>query len=196
MLAYNLAICGRRTIRLQGYDYSQAGAYFVTICTQNREYLFGEIVNNEMRLNNVGRVVTDSWVWLAQYNHVLLDEFVVMPNHVHGIIMITDNCRGSSRTAPTGNRKPLGRLIGAFKTVSTKSINKLCQTPGTKLWQRNYWEHIVRNEPELNRIREYIHNNPVQWGLDLLNVDRGNLQTTHMKIQEPIAEYGVEAWMI
>ncbi len=185
----------RRSIRLQGYDYSQAGAYFVTICTHNRECLFGEIINGDMRLNDVGRIVADSWQWLAeQYDHVLLDQYVIMPNHTHGIIIITDagQCRrGGSRTArvrttpKTGHRhptpssppKPIGRLIGAFKTVSTKRMNALRATAGKKLWQRNYWDHIVRNEPELQRIREYIQNNPGQWERDSLNADTGGSRT-------------------
>ncbi|ABK98893.1 transposase [Pelobacter propionicus] len=196
-MKYDSAIHHRRSIRLQGYDYTQAGAYFVTVCARNRECLFGGIVNGDMRLNDAGRIVADSWEWLAeQYDHVSLDEYVVMPNHAHGIIVITDDCRGGSRTAPTGIRKPIGRLVGAFKTVSTKGINELCETAGRKLWQRNYWEHIVRNEPELNRIREYIHNNPAQWELDSLNVGKGGSRTASKEIREPITEYGVEAWMV
>ena len=185
-MKFNPFIHHRRSIRLQGYDYSRSGTYFVTLCTQNRQCLFGEIVNGQMRLNDAGRMVADSWEWLAeQYDHVSLDEYVIMPNHAHGIIVINDDrrggshCRGGSRTAPTatrtapttGKRKPIGRLIGAFKTVTTKHINELRETPGRKLWQRNYWEHIVRNESELNRIREYIRNNPGQWELDSLNLD-------------------------
>jgi len=198
---YDPAIHHRRSIRLQGYDYSQGGAYFVTLCAQDRECLFGEIVNGEMLLNDAGRIVANSWEWLAeQYDHVSLDEYVVMPNHAHGIIVITDDCRGGSRTAPTrtaptGKRKPIGRLIGAFKTVSTKRINELRENAGTKLWQRNYWEHIVRNEPELNRIREYIHNNPAQWEDDSLNAGKGGSRTAPTEIREPITEYVVEAWM-
>jgi len=169
----------RRTIRLRGYDYSQAGAYFVTICTQNRECFFGDIVNGEMRLNSSGECVADKWQWLGHHHDfVELDEWVIMPNHMHGIIVIVDDCRGGSRTAPTRTaptvkRKPLGRLIGAFKTVSTKHINETRGTPGTRLWQRNYYEHIIRNENELNRIREYIVNNPSQWPSDRLYTRRG-----------------------
>jgi len=160
----------RRSIRLQGFDYSRPGTYFVTLCSQNRECLFGNIVDGEMRLNDMGRMVADTWEWLAeQYDHVTLDEWVIMPNHVHGLIVLTDDCRGGSRTAPTGKRKPVGRLIGAFKTVSTKRINELRQTPGDKLWQRNFWEHIVRDESEWHRIREYIQDNPAQWKQDQLN---------------------------
>ena len=188
-MKYDPEIHHRRSIRLQGYDYSRAGAYFVTICTQNRECLLGNIGDGEMRLNEAGRIVADSWIWLAtQYDHVELDEWVIMPNHIHGIIVIADDDRGGpvvggthrsthdgwggSRTAPTGTgkRKPIGRLVGAYKTVSTKRINVLRATPGAKLWQRNYWEHIIRNEPELNRIREYIQNNPAQWQSDRLRI--------------------------
>ncbi|MEW6595762.1 MAG: transposase [Thermodesulfobacteriota bacterium] len=225
-MKYDPVIHHRRSIRLQGYDYSRAGAYFVTICTQERQCLFGKIVDGEMRLNDLGRVVADSWEWLArQYDHAELDEWVIMPNHMHGIIVITDDCRGGScrgrscrggsckggsckggsRTAPTmAQRKPVGRLIGAFKTVSTKRINELRQTPGVKLWQRNYWEHIVRDEPELQRIRQYIHNNPSQWEMDTLHPNhpefggagrdgscRGGSRTAPtMEIHEPAAPYG------
>ncbi len=140
-MKYDPDIHRRRSIRLKGYDYSQAGAYFVTICTQNRECLFGNIVDGEMTLNDVGWIVSDAWQWLErQYNHVELDEWVAMPNHFHGIIAIVDQSRrGGSRTAPTMTRKSIGRLIGAFKTVSTKRVNKMRGTPGAKLWQRNYY---------------------------------------------------------
>ena len=182
----------RRSIRLQGYDYSRAGAYFVTLCTQNRECLFGDVVDGETRLNPVGQIAGDAWKWLAsQYDYVELDEWVIMPNHLHGIIIISDG-RGGSRTAPT--RKPIGRLVGAFKTVSTKHINKLRNTPGEKLWQRNYWEHIVRNEPELKRIREYIRNNPSQWEMDQLYVDEqaGSVREPTLQIRESSNEYATE----
>jgi REP element-mobilizing transposase RayT len=203
-MKYDPAVHHRRSIRLQGYDYSQAGAYFVTICTQNRQCLFGEIVAGEMRLNDAGLIIADSWEWLSrQYGYLGLDEWIVMPNHIHGIIVIADGCRGGSRTAPItrtndgkgGSRtaptvKPVGRLIGAFKTVSTKQINEMRQTPGVQLWQRNYWEHIVRNESELNRIREYINKNPAKWNLDKLH------PVTSTGTHETLAQYGTEEWMI
>ena len=199
----------RRSIRLKGYDYTQAGVYFVTIVTQNRACLFGDIVAGEVRLNAFGQVVAETWQWLAtQYGYVELDEWVVMPNHLHGIIIITGTgdgrpadgggvgggsrtaptvigatgggggVGGGSRTAPTViastapmvKRKPLGRLIGAFKTVSTKRINEYRGTPGVVVWQRNYYEHIIRDECSLNRIREYIAANPLRWHLDRENV--------------------------
>ena len=189
----------RRSIRLQGYDYSQAGAYFVTLCTQNRECLFGEIVNGEMRLNEAGRVVADEWINTAEIrDEIELDEWVVMPNHFHGILVITVG-RGDRRVAPTGPQpRSIGAVMAGFKSAATKRINELRQTPGMKLWQRNYWEHIVRNEPELNRIREYIHNNPAQWVLDKLYPSSlyGRPAGRPNEIRESIAEYNVEAWMV
>jgi REP element-mobilizing transposase RayT len=198
----------RRSIRLKDHDYTKAGAYFVTLCTHERACLFGAVAGGEMRLNEYGRKAADCWLWLAErYPYVRLDEWVVMPNHLHGIIVImddhagggrggSDGGRGGSRTAPTGprdiptgphdgpmgppsgagdlrigsaKRKPLGRLIGAFKTVSTKHVNDIRSTPGAKLWQRNYYEHIIRDDPSLHRIREYIANNPLRWTLDREN---------------------------
>ncbi len=153
----------RRSIRLKGYDYSQSGGYFVTICTRNRECLFGEIVDGNIRLNDLGRGVAKCWQWLAeQYPYIQLDEWLVMPNHFHGILLIMNERRGGSRTAPT-KQKPLGRLIGAFKTVSTKQINEYRDTPHAPVWQRNYYEHVIRNEIDLEEIREYIKNNPIKW---------------------------------
>ena len=114
-----------------------------------------------MCVNDAGRVAAESWRWLAsQYPYVTLDEWTVMPNHLHGILILTG--RGGSRTAPTV--KPLGRLIGAFKTVSTRRINQLRRTPGALVWQRNFWEHIVRDEPELQRIRTYIRDQTLNSG--------------------------------
>jgi len=158
----------RRSIRLQGYDYSQAGAYFVTIVAWQREMLFGEIVDGEMRLNDFGKIVAEKWKWIeTQYEYVELGEWVVMPNHFHGILVIRDDGRGGSRSAPTPiKRKPLGRLIGAFKTVSTKYINLLRNTEGQLVWQRNYYEHIIRNEREMDNITRYIESNPAMWAED------------------------------
>jgi REP element-mobilizing transposase RayT len=133
----------RQSCRLKGYDYSQPGGYFVTICVHRHHFLLGKVVNGEMRLNEFGDAVHTSWEWLnKQYSYVDLDEWIVMPNHLHGIIILGDTNdliklrRGGSRTAPTCNsiRKPLGRLIGAFKTVSTKRMNQIRSTPGARVW--------------------------------------------------------------
>ncbi len=148
----------RRSIRLRGYDYTQSGAYFVTIVTRERRALFGEITDGEMRLNGAGQRIVDAWEWLAtQYPEVELDSYIVMPNHLHGIIVIGGDARGN---------KPLGRLIGAFKTVSTKQVNRAQSTPGQPLWQRNYYERVIRDDEEWNRIREYIADNPMRWETD------------------------------
>ncbi|MBD2070383.1 transposase [Leptolyngbya sp. FACHB-671] len=175
-MKYNLDRHHRQSIRLKGYDYSLTGAYFITLCTHQRECLFGEIVDGEMRLNELGQVVADVYLWLAtQYSYVHLDAWIVMPNHLHGILVLTgDPRRGVSRNAPTEDatkRKSLGRLIGAFKTVFTKRINLIQSTSGSLVWQRNYYEHIVRNEKSLHDIRQYIHHNPISWQQDQLHPD-------------------------
>jgi REP element-mobilizing transposase RayT len=172
-MRYNRDLHHRRSIRLKGYDYRSAGAYAVTTCVNGRELSLGRVVDGEMELSDLGRVAAESWTWLEeQYPYVSLDAWVVMPNHLHGIIVIHDDDgdggRGGSRTAPT-KRKPLGRLIGAFKTVSTKRINQVRDTPGARFWQRNYYEKIIRNERQLHALRRYIMDNPRQWALDSEN---------------------------
>jgi REP element-mobilizing transposase RayT len=155
----------RRSIRLPGYDYTSAGAYFVTLVAKDRECLFEHAANRT--------AVERAWLALPATNsHVKLDIYVVMPNHFHGILWLDGPRRGGSRTAPTDAlkpRKPLGRLIGAFKTTSTKAINLLRDSPGVPVWQRNYYERIIRNEAELNRIRQYILDNPANWAEDAEN---------------------------
>jgi len=155
----------RRSIRLKGYDYSQAGAYFVTIVAWQREVLFGEIMDGVMVLNDFGKIVAKKWEWLeTQYEYVELGTWIVMPNHFHAILII--HSRGGSRPAPTTPIKPLGGLIGAFKTVSSKHINLLRRTDGIPVWQRNYYEHIIRNEREMDNIAKYIETNPLRWDED------------------------------
>ncbi len=170
---YGPGVHRRRSIRLKGFDYSQAGAYFVTVVVRDWECSFGRVFDGAIQLNDTGRLVRDSWEWLAvQHPYVALDEYIVMPNHLHGIIVISDQCRGGSRTASNSMPpKPLGRLIGAFKTVSTKRVNFASETPGKPIWQRNYYEHVIRNDKELTDIREYIVNNPIRWELDKYNPD-------------------------
>jgi len=170
---YNPKIHHRRSIRLPWYDYSQDGWYYVTLCVLGKKCILGKFTDGQIQLYQYGRIVEDCWKWLAkQYHYVHLDQYVVMPNHLHGIIIIrTDgSCRrGGSRTAPTKDvpkYKPLSRLVGAFKTVSTKQVNLIRNTPGHKLWQRNYYEHIIRDEEELYNIRQYIAENPANWQKD------------------------------
>ena len=170
----------RHSIRLEGYDYSLPGAYFVTVCTHKREYLFGNVVNDEMVLREYGKIVENIWHNLTNhYQNIKLDKFIVMPNHIHGIIILMDmNDVGAGlKPAPTDLTKyyPLSEIIRAFKTFSARHVNELRKTPGIPVWQRNYHEHIVRNENELNRIREYIMNNPLRWQYDRENPDNINV---------------------
>ena len=162
----------RRSIRLQGYDYSWPGWYYVTVCVRDRQCVLGKVIADKIGLNQFGEVTQKCWEWLPrQYSYVELDDFVIMPNHIHGIIIINGlPRRGGSRTAPTEAKpKSLGRLIGAFKTTSTKEINTIRRTPGGVFWQRGYYEHIIRNDRDLYNIRQYISNNPLQWAIDVEN---------------------------
>ncbi len=166
IMKFNPEVHHRRSIRRKSYDYSQNGAYFVTLCSWNREMVFGDIINEEIHLNEYGKIIESSWSWLgSQYPYLESLEYVIMPNHLHGILLF-DRSLGSSRTAPTERIKPLGRIPGAFKTRSTKLANEFRQTPGAPIWQRNYYERIIRNESELNGISEYIVSNPANWNDD------------------------------
>jgi REP element-mobilizing transposase RayT len=159
---------------LREYDYTEAGAYFVTICTYSRERLFGDVIDGEMHLNQWGDVVRDEWLRTAVLKpSVQLDALVVMPNHIPGVIWIRGE--GTARRAPTIGRfrasitRSLGTIVGAFKSACTRRINEIRNTPTLPVWQRNYFEHVVRNEAELLRIREYIASNPVRWAEDVNN---------------------------
>ncbi|MEK7286615.1 MAG: transposase, partial [Nitrospirota bacterium] len=154
----------RRSIRLRGYDYTQSGVYFITICTQNRECLFGNIVDGEMRLNDAGRIVEKWCLELNQkFPNVDTDEYRVMPNHFHGIIPITgsvgaDLCVGPNAGEHIGS--PLHTVVQWFKTMTTNEYIRGVKQWGWppflgKLWQRNYYEHIIRDEKSLQGIREY-----------------------------------------
>lgn len=166
---YNPAIHHRRSIRLPGYDYAQAGAYFVTICTHDRELPLGDVVDGELQMSNLGCIADQAWCWLAgQYAYVRLDAHIVMPNHLHAILWIVEEPTPPSRHS-AAKHKPLGRLLGAFKTVSTAWANRLQGTAGDPLWQRNYYEHIIRTERALEAIRRYIVENPLRWDVDRYN---------------------------
>lgn len=181
----------RRSIRLKGYNYSQAGAYYFTIVAQNRLCLFGEVINAEMICNDAGAMFWEQWNVLPErFPNVELDEFIVMPNHVHGIILITERTNhgrgnGSSSPIQTGQAQgtaptpdpTLGNILGAWKSIVTgeyiKSVHNNHWEPfERKLLQRDYWEHIIRNERELNAIREYIIHNPANWMKDEHNPKR------------------------
>lgn len=156
----------RFSFRLKDYDYSQNGAYFITICVQDKKYLFGEIVNHKMQLNKAGKMIDHQWHCLAKrYKQIELDEYIVMPNHLHGILIV-----GAAR-----GKNTINEIIGAFKSISTgqyikgvKNSNFRCFD--RRLWQRNYYEHVIRNYKSLGLIREYIANNPLAWHLDRMNL--------------------------
>jgi len=166
----------RRSPRMQGYDYSQEGAYFATICTHNREQFFGVIQNSELHLSTIGKIAFEDWQMItSHYSNVELDSFVVMPNHVHGIIFLV----GAELIPPAGNQSVskygfLSQVIAGYKAGVTRRANKLddqtvrinpAPTKST-IWQRSFHDHIIRNEAELNRIREYVMNNPALWEQD------------------------------
>jgi REP element-mobilizing transposase RayT len=183
----------RRSIRLRGYDYTQVGAYFVTMVTQGRACLFGDVVNGEMVLNDLGKIVQKWWDDLPiHFSNVETGVFVVMPNHVHGVIIIVHDGRGavsapglmhdsatnydgSSQTgredpAPTG-KPTLGQVVAYFKYQSTKEINGLDGSRVlTNIWQRNYYERIIRNVREMEAIWGYIEGNPANWEQDKENL--------------------------
>ncbi|MCD6499128.1 MAG: transposase [Deltaproteobacteria bacterium] len=156
----------RRVMRLAGYDYGRAGAYFVTICTHEHRCLFGRIVDGTMVLNDAGRVVEKVWDDLPRhYARMETDAFVIMPNHVHGIIVLAPDESSSAAGAEGAmNRAPtLGNVVRGFKGRVTIGINRMSNISVVRVWQRNYYEHVVRNEKDLDRIREYIMGNPGRW---------------------------------
>jgi len=163
----------RRSIRLRDYDYSQQGAYFVTVCAWNRECLFGDVVQGEMRSNEYGRIVENEWRRTSTVrSNVETDDFIEMPNHFHCILVINER-RGVLQYAPTNElRSPsqtIGAIVRGFKSAVTKSFNTIRATPGIPVWQRNYYEHIIRDENDLARIRQYVADNPMTWADDKNN---------------------------
>lgn len=235
MKKYNPNIHHRRSIRLKGYDYSQSGLYFITICTQNRQCLLGEISEGKMILNNAGKMVENCWYEIpAHFPNIKLHHMVVMPNHFHGIIEIVgankyspheysprkmannhsphnhlpdngvkntppdDGAKNVSPDKGANNNSPqqsgtIGSVVRGFKIGVSKWFRKNYphQYPvGQPVWQRNYYEHIIRNANEYQRIAQYIINNPQKWENDKLNFDVGNT------VLEPTPEYVHKLWMI
>lgn len=182
----------RKILRLKDFDYSTEGAYFVTICTNNLEDYFGKVIHEEMVLNRPGKMIEEWWKKLERkYEEVILDEFIVMPNHLHGILMIvrdilvgTDpRVRPKNKGKPVGadprvrpaNKSTLSDFIKWFKTMTTNHYIRNVKVENwkpfdKKLWQRSFYDRIIRNEKELNNIREYIMNNPLKWEWEKGNV--------------------------
>ena len=179
------------TQRLPGYDYSKSNYYFVTLCTKDKKEWFGAVMNNQMVLDEIGKIIKQQWIWLAdQYPYVVPDQYVIMPNHLHGIVVINQQKKGHSTgkianslkdklqflkeiSRPVANNdmkiKSLSSLIGAFKTTSSKLIHH----KGFKefAWQRSFYDHIIRSDGALDNIREYIINNPLNWANDEENLN-------------------------
>jgi len=210
-MKYNPKNHHRRSIRLRGYDYSQAGLYFITICCQNRECLFGEIavgadlcVCPEMICNDAGKMIGKWYRELEnKFNDIKCNQMIIMPNHIHFIVqnvgadlcVCPDNAttgNATTKNTTTDNTKtkntkkgehtgsPLHRVVQWFKTMTTNEYIRGVKTNGwrrfdKKLWQRNYWEHIIRNENEYQRIAEYMINNPIKWNMDKLNDVEDNM---------------------
>lgn len=195
-MKYNPKTHNRKSIRLKGYDYTQTGLYFVTICCQNRRHLYGHIENGKMILNESGLMI-EKWYYELEnkFSDIKCREMVVMPNHFHCII---ENVGADLRVYPNNNTKPtlgeqptlgehdpiLGEHIGSplhrvvqwFKTMSTNEYIRGVKTKNWqrfdgKLWQRNYWEHIIRNDKSYYTISDYIRNNPLNWKEDSLNLE-------------------------
>ena len=176
-MGYDLEQHHRRSIRLPGYDYTQIGAYFMTICTQNKRCLFGEVVDGKMQLNNLGQIVDACWRAIPDhFPNILCDAWVIMPNHMHGILVIDIDNVGARHAVPLREPQPeqfgnpttgsVPTLVRSFKSTVTKRINEMRGTPGATLWQRNYYEHVIRNGTEWDFIRKYIETNPALWAED------------------------------
>jgi putative transposase len=194
----------RRSIRLKGYDYRSCGAYFITICTHERVCLFGDIVNGRMHLNRAGGIVHQHIHTLPRhFPRLAVDASIVMPNHVHFVLLLHDAGRGEAsvhlRTSSRSNRelppeavrpvpadasplpspqniRPAGTVPGSvgaivqnLKSVTTRRINRMTGMPGNRIWQRNYWDRIIRNPSEFERVRQYILENPLRWEKDGLH---------------------------
>ena len=164
----------RKPIRLKKYDYSTAGYYYVTICTYNRKELFGYIKDNRMVLNEYGKITEKTWKEIPNhYPNVELDEYIIMPNHIHGVIII-NNPVGDGHARPVNrNNNNLSIIIGSYKSTVTKRINQL--NNNSFKWQRFFYDHIIRNDKSLDKIREYISNNPLKWDDDENNTKSNKL---------------------
>jgi putative transposase len=190
-MVYDPKIHHRRSIRLKGYDYSRAGAYFVTLCAQNRLCLFGKVVDGAMQLNDAGQMVGHWYSELAhKFPDIDCDACVCMPNHIHFIAINT----GTNIKTPGS---PLPRVVQWFKTMTTNAYIRGVKQhqwpafPG-KLWQRSYYEHIIRDENAYHCIRNDILDNPMKWHGDRLNPDTPSMDT----VGESAAPYGMEDWMV
>jgi len=182
-MLYQKQIRNRKGNRLKGYNYSRDGCYFITICTKNRIECFGEIRNEKMEYGRYGNIILNFWRAIPDhYENVFLDEWVIMPNHIHGIIVIenkiipdvvvgTEHCSVPTRAVGDGkNYGLLSKIVKSFKEISLKTIRKN-YNDFDFFWQRSFYDHIIRNEKSLDKIRRYIYYNPTKWELDINNLE-------------------------
>jgi putative transposase len=173
----------RSSIRLKGYDYSQTGAYFVTVCVQDKRCLLGNVEDDGVVLSPVGKFVYQCLNQIPDhFDSAELDEVVIMPNHIHVIFIINNDNVGAIHELPLQKQRRkmlIPKIVGWFKMNSAKRANLILQKTGQRFWQRNYYEHIIRKDGELNRIREYILHNPIQWKYDRENPDHIPCQTAN-----------------
>ena len=165
----------RKPNRLQNYDYSETGYYLVTICTQNKVNYFGEVEKARIQLNDIGQIATDCWQGIPEHFHdTALDEFIVMPNHIHGIIIFVGNAdlRSKPPYCPRGqtdrSKMYLSKIIHGFKSSVTRMVRKRWRNHRFG-WQKSFYDHVIRNDKDLHRVRAYIQNNPLNWQLDKNN---------------------------
>ncbi len=177
----------RKSIRIKGYDYAQTAAYFVTLCTRKHSCLLGQVINGIVQLNGVGKLVDEEWQASAEIRtEIQLDNYVIMPNHLHGIVLINASAvepplNSLSSNLRTGTKaRSLSSFIAGFKSAVTRRIKQLC-IDETSIWQRNYVERIICHEQDYYRIQQYIYNNPALWDLD----------PEHPNQQKSSSEYGL-----
>ena len=160
-----------KNIRLKGCDYSTPDAYLVTVCTNEHKCIFGRIEKRQVVLNEIGNLVKECWQKIPeQFPNLQLNEFIVMPDHLHGIIIIRDKAREACldpAREPAGSRKKtLGAVVGCFKSLVTRRVRRSGFFRGKAIWQRGYYEHVVTNKADLENIRDYIANNPARWSFE------------------------------
>jgi REP element-mobilizing transposase RayT len=167
--AFKITLPKRKHLRLEDYDYSLAGGYFITVCTHDRGCLFGQVMNEQMELNGFGAIVREEWLRSEQMRpNITLDAFMVMPNHFHAIIVIDYPYLGHRR--PEDPRQSLERIVAGFKATCTRRINE--RRRNAPVWQRSFHDEIIRDEWHLGHVRKYIMNNPAQWQFDHENPNR------------------------
>ncbi len=172
----------RKSVRLREYDYSQPGEYFVTICTYNHECMFGNIVEEEMKLSTEGAIAQRCWEEIPKhFSNVQLDEYIIMPNHVHGIIILTERMVGTRHAVSLQEQfaKPvigsIPTIVRSFKSATTKRIHEVQNAPSLPVWQSRFFERIIRNDKELDKIRDYISNNILKWAYESQHNNPDNL---------------------